>query len=433
MSEHSGAAGIPCPEIGMRAWYLSEARGLEAQLGFSTSNFVTLPWEVFDDALGSPGDRLDTATAVQMVDSTPLAKRGVHPDIVAHYADRVRPVVSSILTATAELDGNVIISRSSPFDEHARPDLSFAGVYKSSMPRHNGLTKEEALHIGTANVLAGRFTQYGNGYYERHGMHTDRHTGIMYMQPFYDVTKDAPLIHGTAYVAGGLIRNEYLIAPPPDRPQRDPRIMVRWGAETQLTAPDQSVEHDLDFAPRMTKVLDGLHAHFNAPLDVEYLLDTAGNMYVVQIRQISARHMANWIMSSQVTDEFTPQDSGIVNTVAAVEGHVIDLRHRDRRLDLQEAAQNGAVLVVSHEEKGPGMHTQKLLDTIREQRPTSGLQVVIEHEPERLRDHLQYAMVEDPHIQFALQTTDPKVTAELRDGAQVRIESNGLTASVTQA
>jgi len=430
-TEHPGTAGIPCPEIGMRAWYLNEAQTLETALGFSTSQFVTVPWEVFDEALGTSGERLATAEAIAMADAARLPKRGVHPEIVNHYAERLRPVVSKLLTATSDLEGNVIISRSSPLDEHARPDLSFAGVYKSHMPRATELTKEQALHAGTANVLAGRFTQYGNGYYERHGIHTDRHTGVMYMQPFYDVTKDAPLVHGTAYVAGSLIRNEYLIAPPPDRPQRDPRIMVRWGGETQLTAPDQSVENDLDFANRMTKVLDGLQEHFNAPLDVEYLLDKDGNMYVVQIRQISARHMANWVVSSQVTDEFTPQESGIVNTVASVEGRVIDLRHHGRAIDLQEAA--GAVLLIRHEEKGPGMHTQRLLDTIREQNPTTGLQVVVEHEPERLRDHLQYAMVEDPHIAFALQTNDPKVTAELRNGAEVRIESNGLTASATQA
>lgn len=41
-------------------------------------------------------------------------------------------------------------------------------------------------------------------------------------------------------------------------------------------------------------------------------------------------------------------------------------------------------------------------------------------------------MVEDPHIQFALQTNDPKVMSKLRDGAQIQIQSNGLTSSVTQ-
>src|ERR1700704_2794687 len=117
MSGFSEAANIPCPEVGMRAWYLTEAKTLEAELGFSTSDFVTVPWRVFDEALSATSESLDTATAVAMADGAQLTKREVHPAIVAHYAERIRPIISKIMSATTNLTGNVIISRSSPLDE----------------------------------------------------------------------------------------------------------------------------------------------------------------------------------------------------------------------------------------------------------------------------------------------------------------------------
>lgn len=428
--ERSGLQDLPCPDEGMRAWFLNEAKSLEQTLGFSTSDFVTVPWHMFDEVSGAAGERLEAADAVTLVDSATLPKRSVHPDIVAHYAERIRPIVPAIVAATMELGGEIVISRPSPLDEHARPDLSFAGVYKSHMPRLGNLSKTDALHAGTANVLAGRFTQYGNGYYDRHGLDTDRQTGVMFMRPFFDMHRETPLVHGTAYVSGHLIRNEYLISPPQDQPQRDPRLMVRWDEETRLIAPEQAIEDTIDFTNRMTTILDGLHRHFNVPLDVEYLLDEAGAIYVVQIRQIAARHLANWAMAAHTSDTYSSQSSAIVNTVASAEGTVVDLRRRADVPDLLSI--EGNILVINHEESAGGAHTQALLDAIREQRPHHNLKVVVDHGTSRVRDHLQYSMVEDPHISFVVQSSDPKITAELQDNTHVRIDSDGLTAAVSR-
>jgi hypothetical protein len=414
----------------MRAWYLNEARGLESDLDFSTTNFVSIPWQVFNTLQGEFATGLDTRSAINLVDqSASLPKRGVHPDIVDYYASRLGDIMPAVKAWTQSLEGDAVIVRPSPLDEHTYSGLSFAGVYKSYMPRPVQQSKAENLLLGTASVLAGRFTQYGNSYYNRQGINTDRLAGIMYMQPFFDMSKDAPLFHGTAYVAGRLIRNEYVISPSLDQPQRDPRLMTRWNGDVHLHAEGHSAEDAVDFSPRMTKLLDGLHTHFKAPLDVEYLIDEAGRIFVVQIRRISEKHVANWERSANSSDMDSVQDSAIVNTVGTVEGKVVDLRHSVSEVDLTR--QSGAILVINHENTTGGMHTQTLLDTIRVQRP-QGLKIVVDHGEKRVRDHLQYAVVEDPSIDFVLQTSDRKFMSGLTDRRPVRIESNGLSGNVVR-
>jgi hypothetical protein len=414
----------PQSDIGQRAWYLQEARKLETELGFSTSNFTVIPQSFFED-IDVDGVGFDVQATVDAVNrSEDIGFRATHPELTDYFTQRLAPHLSTLQKFTDQLGGKEVIVRPSPLDEYERGDLSFAGAYKGYMPAQNR-GRDEHLVLGTAEMLAGRFTKYGNYYYARHGIDTARKVGAICMEPFFDLLKDTPMFHGTAYIVGDHIRNEYNVAPGAGQSQRQPRLVVERGGH--VWSDEQDAETTIDFNSRVSRVLRGLQTHFETPLDVEYLFDQRGDLYVVQLRKVSEKHLANWSAALAIDEENLPHRSAIINSVGDAMGKVIDLRSSLRGADLENLDQG--IIVLDHEPTGDGLHSQALFKLTKEQN-LSGLRVVIDHGALRPRDHLQYALGEDPGIDFLLQTTDPAVTRQLQHDKQVQIVSNGVTASI---
>lgn len=245
--------------------------------------------------------------------------------------------------------------------------------------------------------------------------------------PLFELGKDIPQFYGTAYIAGDHIRNEYHIAPPPDQPQRDPHITVQRGGQIWHSKVDQQVEDSVDFTGRLHRVLDGLQAHFKAPLDVEYIVDPHGDLYVVQLRKISDPHLANWNKIPLINESGIEHRSAIINTIGITEGHVIDLRSSTSGVKMEDL--NKGILVINHEPNGQGMDSRTLFEMLRYHN-IEGLRIVVDHGDSRLRDHLQYAIAEDPGTDFILQTTDPNLTQKLRHRDYIRITSDGISGIV---
>lgn len=418
----------PSLDIGQRAWYLEEARKLETELGFSTSNFVAVPQRFFDDIGIDEGGASINATIDLVETSDNVSFRSPHPELTKYYAEQLRPHLPALQEQVESLKGDKIIVRPSPMDEHARPDLSFAGAYKGYMPLTPG-DRDEHLLMGTAAMLAGRFTQYGNCYYDRHDIDGDRKVSAIYMEPFFELGHEIPLFYGTAYVAGDHIRNEYHISPPPDQSQRDPRLTVRRSGQTWHEDGDQTKEEAIDFTGRMERVLDGLQAHFKAPLDVEYIIDPKGDLYVVQIRKISTIHLAKWQSMPMLDEKGVEHRSAIIDSIGTVEGNVIDLRSSTQGISVSDIS--GAIAVINYEPKNQGIDSQTFFQLVRDH-DLHGMRVVIDHGDSRLRDHLQYALAEDPGIDFIVQTTDPEVREKLQHGMYAQINSDGVTARVQE-
>lgn len=414
------------PTIGQRAWYLEEARGLENELGFSTSNFTVVSQQFFE-SIGVDGPHVDVEAIADMVErADDVGFRAAHQQIAEYFAGQLAPHLPEMRSYIQSLNGEPIIVRPSPLDESGRPDLSFAGVCRGYMPL-KPMSRDEHLVRGTATMLAGRITKHGNAYYDRHGITGDRTAAAIYMEPFFELGKDIPPFYGTAYVAGDHIRNEYHVSPAPDQPQRDPRLTVERGGQTWHDHKDQSAEDAHDFTGRISRLMSGLQQHFNVPLDVEYLVAPQGDLYVVQIRQISDAHRARWQALPAVDEAAVRHRSAVINSVGTAEGRVIDLRTTVEGVRVDDL-QTG-ITVINHEPLGRGMHSQALFQLARTHN-LQNLRVVVDHGESRLRDHLQYALAEDPGINFIVQTTDPAVTRKLRNGAYAQVVSNGVSAEV---
>jgi hypothetical protein len=414
------------PDIGPRAWYLEEARRLESELGFSTSNFTTVSQRFFEE-IGVDGSHVDTRHFIDTVDaSQQTGFRSPDQDLVEHFTRQLAPHLPALREHIQSLAGDNIIVRPSPLDELTHPELSFAGAYKGYMPLET-MSRDEHLLWGTASMLAGRFTKYGSCYYDRHGLDTDREVGAIYMEPFFELGKDIPQFYGTAYIADNHIRNEYHIAPPPDQAQRDPRITVQRDGQIWHSDTDQQAENSIDFTGRLHGVLEGLQNHFRAPLDVEYIVDPRGDLYIVQLRKISARHLANWNGLPLINETGIEHRSAIINTIGVAEGQVIDLRSSTNGIKVEDL--NKGIIVVNHEPSGNGVDSRTLFEVLRHH-DINGLRIVIDHGDSRLRDHLQYALAEDPGTDFILQTTDPNLTRRLRHHDYARITSDGISATV---
>lgn len=416
---------FPEVAIGNRAWFLEQARHLETQLGFSTSNFTVLPARYFEDI--GIDNFADSEAIVAAVDqATDIGFREAHPDVIEHFAHRLLPHLDSLRAHVEPLGGSQIIVRPSPLDELGRPELSFAGAYKGYMPLASK-DRDEHLLFGTAAMLAGRYTKYGNYYHSRHGIEGTRAVGAIFMEPFFDLGKDVPAFYGTAYIAGDHMRNEYHVAPSPNEAQREPKLTVERGGNVWHESADMSAESAFNFTDRMSYLLNGLQDHFQAPLDVEYIMDHRGDLYVVQIREISSKHLDNWRETPAIDEAGALHRSAVLDSVGLVQGRVTDLRAGVDRLDM--AKLNDSILVINHEPNGRGVHSQQLLQ-LAHVHNLQGIKVVVDHGESRLRDHLQYALVEDPGIDFVVQTTDPSVTRRLRDGEDVTLSSNGIYTSV---
>lgn len=407
--------------IGQRAWYLNEARKVEQDLGFSTSNFTIVPEGFFD--------QIDIELPESFHTSVPQAKMGfrsVNPRVVDYFAQQLQPHLAELESFAGSLAGQDIIVRPSPLDEHNRKDLSFAGVFKGYMPLKPGLSRADHLLYGTAAMLAGRFTDYSEYYYARHSIKSSRKVSAILMEPFFNLQTESPLLHGTAYVLGDHIRNEYNVTPEPGAIQRDSDLIVDRDGERWYSKSDLSLESSLDFPDRITTALKGLRDHFNHPLDVEYLVDQRGDLYVVQLRPISESHLNNWQALGWVDETDIPHRTAILNSIGSMEGRVVDLR--DSVNDISSIDPSN-ILVINHEMAQAGMDTETLCKLMAKHNP-AGLKVIIDHGEKRARDHLQYAVAEDPSIGFLVQTSDPSITQSLRHDQEMGITSDGIECSL---
>ena len=401
-------------DFGNRGETLTSLLNLEGALGFSASNFVTVPHKLFSDI------NVDSSSLPETDHS---GFRMVDPLITERYAEKVAPHINEISELLTGIEGEPIIVRPSPLDDNLRPDLSFAGAYKGYMPLEEK-TREEHILWGTASMLAGRHTEYADYYNYRHSIHGRRQTAAIYMQPFFELGKDIPVFYGTGYIAGGHIRNEYHVLPDPNEQQRDPKLTVIRNGQVTEGCDDQSIEKEYDFTPRVSHLLKGLQENFGRSLDVEYIVDPKGDLYVVQMRNISNKHLTNWGRVKDTPEPQTDYRSAIVNTVGEISGEVIDLR-QDENDDRLEQSPKG-IVVINYESDGvTGTDAADFLKRITA-KDLHSLNVVVDHGRSRLRDHLQYAMVEDPGIDFIVQTHDPEITETLVDGERVTISSDGV-------
>jgi len=365
----------------VRLELLLEAQRLSKELGFSVPRLVIIPPGRFPE--------------------------NIHYPELTHLAESFR---SELMHLTRDFIEERVFVRSAPFDEALRPDLSFAGVYKSYAPKRY-TPKDIHLVNGLMEVLAGRFNPYADYYYERHQIRAKREIGVQFMElvPRY-------LLRGTAYVFDGRLLTEFY----------DSQLSVQLEDPVRL-AVTQASKSRCGYE-EMANVFFTLSSALERGLDVEYLVDVAGQVHVVQVRPLSAVHLRNWkLLWSQVFETYTlsTPPAVVLNSIGNKEGVMVDLRGRKLCPEDFSGGIAEKIFLIHHHSSTSGTSSFEFLKYLNDHQ-IQGVSLIVIHGTWRVLDHLQYALVEDPGISFVIQTTLPETIQDFCDGQQVRLTSDGF-------
>lgn len=363
--------------IGQRAAMLLEAKSLEKKLNFQIPHFVIIPCN-------------------QLPQNTYDKER-----LVSNLVER-----KSLLNIALDLRPEIFV-RPSPIDELKYKHLSFAGVYSSYAPQTT-LGQKEHLMKGLTEVLLGRFTAYTNYYYHRHRLSSGRKVAVIVMEMVKDIA-----LHGTAYVYKNSIITEFL---------NDNPLSIQSRNSTVLFISDQKKQPAVHASQADT--LRDIRKHFKTDLDIEYVIDKKGTVYIVEIRPISYSHLKNWRKLKSLPYASDSLSSAILNTPGKIHGKIIDLRSRNPQP--KDFLNSRSIFLIKHQaDSKTGTSSFKFLEWL-DHHELSHILVIVDHGRMRRRDHLQYILVEDPGIDFIIQTLQSQTLNKLSDGKNCRIISDGL-------
>jgi hypothetical protein len=324
---------------------------------------------------------------------------------IEHYYQEVitSSGVSSAVKAAVEpmLEQYSVMTRCSPLAEARHGDVSFAGTYPSFIPKPFPQTID-AVCRGVGAVLAGQHTDYAQYYQNRHMIPMeDRGLGVLLMRLVQN-----PAIHGTGYAFQSNVRAEYVFDPSLDQEQYAIQRNVNHLTNDKFGRSNEDPNgfcNDIDFDVRVTKLLTTLENHFSMPVDVEFLVDSEGSINVVQIRKMSKKHRDNWSnyyrQSHHDIDTSAPRRA-IINSVGLL-------------------PDNKEITTIQHED------TFTTLTSLSASQ--DAVQLLIVHNDDRTRDHLQYAVLEDPYVQAAFHAS-PK-EGDFVTNTRKTVYSNGDTYS----
>ena len=308
------------------------------------------------------------------------------------------------------LDLAPVIIRCAPVTDLAHSHLSFAGTYPSFVPKPFP-QDNESVDEAVASVIAGKHTRYADYYHQRHAI-PDRNLGVLAM-----VLVTGPAIHGTAYSFAHNVRSEHVFDPSLGEDQFGAYHLVNDKYGETGTVDSDDFCSSINFSERLTSLMRSLEDGFGHAVDVEYLVDKEGIIHVVQIRDMSAVHKNNWkrYYSQSAEDIWaTPiaERRAIINSVGRFVGHTVKYV-----VNKPPSLGSGRIQFVKHEDMA------QYLEGLNSDTVHSVGQLVILHGDERIRDHLQYAALEDPSIQDLAHTdTGDGITDDMES---IDVYSNG--------
>jgi hypothetical protein len=313
----------------------------------------------------------------------------------------------AVRRATSRIESDQVFVRLCALQDLNHRHLSFAGVFATAMPRRS-VPRRVHLSEGVKEVLAGRFSDYANYYYGRHGLGSVRAADVM----FSGCVEDAAMC-GTAYIYGDTVLAAYFDSPLSIALHDPVRFLNRGAALRGVDA-------------QVARCVRGLQELLNTPLDVEFIVTRGERLYITEVRPISEAHLRNWKRVSEdtwrsVSDEGPP--GNVVNTPGVRSGEVVDLRQRQIEPPDFDGA-NSRIYVVRHQPTRGGTSSFDFLTHAHTSR-LSDLAVIVDHGRGRRDDHLQYVMFEDPGLAFcvhasAIPSDLPPAVVVHSDGFRVR-------------
>jgi hypothetical protein len=311
--------------------------------------------------------------------------------------------------------GDQVFVQAAPHDESRRADLSFAGCFKTYHPRRARSGTQNML-AGLRAVLSGRSNRYCDLYYDRHGIGGDR---------IIDV-KIASLVPRVQKIGTGYALSDRALVQTYDSYvslyTNDPARLC-WIDGQRPTYGDES---EITLAESLSEVSSVL----GQPLDVEFVTDAEGRVFVSQVRPISVAHRLRFaaihedVWQAKLT---SPPGSVIPGSVGRFDGVPVDLRARaPQETDLSPKA---PIYVIRHSAQAEhsGVSALDFMDWANRMRP-KGFGLIIDHGAYRQNDHLDYILGEDPDARFVIAATS--LPPDL-SGATVTVTCDGFDADVS--
>lgn len=309
-----------------------------------------------------------------------------------------------------------LFAQACPHDEGLRPDLSFAGCYRTYHPRRE-LSTVQNIAAGIGHVLAGRRNRHADIYYRRHSIRSERRIDVKFAG-----VVDRLLLIGTAYIYGNRGLIQYF----------DSYLSLYINDPVRRCASDRcGSDSSSQFDRRLSTALMALGQTLDSPLDIEFVVTAEGEIFVTQVRLISAAHLAAWDNVEDATwkrVEARGPSTVALNSVGRFSGQPVDLR---RRAPTDEDARiSEPVFVVNHgvaSDAASGTSALAFLDwasTVE----SSSFGLVIDHGSNRRNDHLDYILMEDPQARFVVGLT--ALPSQL-DAERIRIDSDGFDAKLS--
>jgi len=309
--------------------------------------------------------------------------------------------------AQAEL-GSRVFAQACPHVESSRPELSFAGCFRTYHPRR-ALSQADNITAGLAHVMEGRRNPYGDIYHARHGIAGERRINIKFAN-----FVDRILAIGTAYVHGPRCLFHYF----------DSYLSLYANDPVRIYAHRGSADTSIGWPGRLPAALFAAADCLRAPLDIEFVVTAEGAIHVTQVRPISPPHLQLWDAVGEATrlriaEQGAPSIG--VNSVGRFGGALVDLRRRPPR-NADAGIADALYVVHLHEPAADGTGVLRFLAwaTARE---LAGFGLLVDHGTNRRNDHLDYILVEDPGAAFVIAATG---LPTIFDRPWLGIESDGF-------
>lgn len=372
---------MPNSEISSRTQNLIYASQLvDSTDGVSIPKFVEIPYAVFEGIVPFSTEDLSDDTRPDFNKPPVEAIEFYHQQIVESEVGRtLRQRVNPLL------DSAPVIIRCAPLVSSAYSHLSFAGTFPSFVPKPFPQSPE-AVDTAVASVLAGKHTRFADYYHSRHGI-PERRLGVLAMK-----LVSGPAIHGTVYSMNHNVRSEHVFDPSLGEDQYGAFHFVRDRFGDTGSAETDEFCMSINFAERLTNLTREFEDLFGHAIDMEYLVDKEGILHVVQIRDMAQDHKSNWIKYYGQSHEDIAATSqaerrAIINSVGRFMGQAIEYSP-----DAPILTQYPDIQIVGHE------FVCDFLERLEEKSIESNMDVIVRHGNDRIRDHLQYAALEDPAV-----------------------------------
>lgn len=314
-------------------------------------------------------------------------------------------ISNMLLEGTKSFKTNMIFSHPCPIDEFAHRNFSFAGVYESYQPYSVDDNKTN-LQNAVKRMLNNGLSEYASYYYHRNGILGQKKISIMVSPELENI-----YLFGNGYAMNGKYLFQFYDSPLSIYHNDSKKYLMMLGGSKDL------------ILSTIINMLYDIEKYFNMPIDVEFMMNRFGQLFISEVRPISLIHVKNWNnIDESIWDKYKNNsiNSTIIGTVGEITGEVVDLR--DRKPNKSDFVMHAKkIYLISYKSiVGTGIiEFLKFIDRIN----LFGFNIIVFYDKHIIDNHIHYVAYEDIGIKFICKTNKKIKVVE---GKNITVVSDGF-------